>query len=84
MSLAEIVICEIEGNRSIKVFNLFAESVRQTREAAAMHPQCVILFFDVRRRNARNVWHTRNNRPLGFYHVGRAVTAGCILVEIRD
>ena len=52
MSLDEIVIREIQRDRSLKVFKLFAECVRQSCEPAAVHPQCVILFLDMRRGDA--------------------------------
>ena len=47
MPFAEVVIREIQRDRSFKVFNLFAESVREARQSAAVHPQCVILFFGI-------------------------------------
>ena len=53
MRFHEIVICEIQRNRSFKVFQLFAESICQTRQAAAVHSQRVILLFNVRRGNTR-------------------------------
>ena len=55
MSLDKIVIREIQRNRSLKVFKLFAESVCQAGEAAAVHPQRVILFLNVRCGNAVNI-----------------------------
>jgi hypothetical protein len=58
VSFHEVVICEIKRNRSFKVFNLFAESVRdEPSQTAAMHPQRVILLFNVGccdRRRARH------------------------------
>ena len=47
----EIVIREIQRDRSFKVFKLLAESVREPGQAAAVHPQRVILLFNVRRGN---------------------------------
>jgi hypothetical protein len=47
MRLAQVVISEIEGNRSLKIFKHFAESVCQACEAAAVHPQGKILAFDM-------------------------------------
>jgi hypothetical protein len=35
MNLAEVVIREVEGNRSLKVFNLLAESIGQAGQSAA-------------------------------------------------
>ena len=51
MRFHEVVIREIERNRSLKIFKLFAESVREACQAAAVHPQRVILLFNVRRGN---------------------------------
>jgi len=47
MQLAEVVIREIERDRSLKVFQLFTECACEARKASAVHPQCVILFFDM-------------------------------------
>jgi hypothetical protein len=38
MRFHKVVIREIQGNRSLKVFNLFAESIGETGKAAAVHP----------------------------------------------
>jgi hypothetical protein len=54
------VIREIQRDRSLKVFKLFAESVRQTSQTAAVHPQRVILLFNVACGNPANVRHSRN------------------------
>jgi hypothetical protein len=51
VSFAEIVIREIQRDRSLKVFKLFAECVRETSQTAAVHPKRVILLFNVARRN---------------------------------
>lgn len=55
MSFHEVVICEIERDRSLKVFQLFAESIRESSKTAAVHPERVILLFDVRRGNTVNI-----------------------------
>jgi len=52
---AEVVISEIERNRSLKVFLPFAEGVREAREASAVHSQRVVLFFNVGSGNAANI-----------------------------
>ena len=44
MRFAEIIIGEIERDRSLKVFNLLAESVGQPGQSAAVHPQGYGLF----------------------------------------
>jgi hypothetical protein len=76
MLLAEIVISEIQGNRSFKVFKLFAESVREARQSAAMHPQRVILLFNVRCRNTVNVRHSAHNRLFSAHNFRRAIPNG--------
>ena len=47
---AEVVISEVERNRSFKMTGFFAERIGQTGESAAMHSQGVILLFNVRGR----------------------------------
>ena len=42
MNLAEIIVSEIERDRSSKVFKLFAERVGQAGKPSAVHPQRVI------------------------------------------
>jgi hypothetical protein len=37
MSFHKVVTCEIERDRSLKVFKLFAECIRETGQSAAMH-----------------------------------------------
>ena len=48
--LAEVVIREIECDRSFKVFELFAEGVREPRQSTAVHPQCVVLLVPARKK----------------------------------
>ena len=84
MGFAEVVIREVEGNRSLKVFKLLAKSVRQACEPAAMHPQRMVLLFNLRRANAGNVRHSRNDRLFRADNLCRAVSAGGILIEIND
>ena len=45
MSLAEVVISEIERDRSFKILKLFAESIGETGQPAAMHTKRVVLLF---------------------------------------
>ena len=84
MNLAEVVICEIQGDRSLKVFKLFTESVREAREPTAVHSQRVILLFNVRRANAAHVRHSANDCLLSFYHFRRTVSASGILGEVDE
>jgi hypothetical protein len=58
MSLAEVVIREIERHRSLKVLKLFAESVREAGEPSAVHPQRVVLLLNVAGRDPINVGHS--------------------------
>ena len=66
VSFHEIVISEIQRHRSFKVFNLFAESVRETGQAAAMHTECVILLLDMAGGNPVNFRHPANH---GLFHL---------------
>jgi hypothetical protein len=49
MQLAEVVIREIERDRSFKIFQFLAKGIRQARQSAAVHSQRVVLFLDMRR-----------------------------------
>ena len=71
--LAKVVICEIQRNRSLKVFQLFAESIRQAGKPSAMHSQGVVLLFNVRRGNRRYFRLADNRRPFSLHHFGRAI-----------
>ena len=81
MQLAEIIIREIERDRSFKVFQLFAESVGQPRQPAAMHTQRMVLLFDMGGGNAVHVGHTRDNGLFDFNDLCWTVSAGRIFVE---
>ena len=72
----EVIIREIQRNRSLKVFKLFAESVRQASQSAAVHPQRVILLFNMRRGNPRHVRHAAHNRLFSFHNFRRAIPNG--------
>ena len=84
MRLAEVIVCEVQGDRSFKVFQLLTESVGQTGESAAMHPQRMILLFDMRRANRVHVRHAANQSLLGLNHFCGTVPACRVLVEITD
>jgi len=47
MNFSEVVIREIECDRSLKILNLFAESIGETGQPAAVHVQGVILLFNM-------------------------------------
>lgn len=68
----EIVIREVERHRSLKVFNLFAESVGQPGETVAMHTESVVLLLDVTGGNPVIVGHTIHNRLFNFDDFRRA------------
>ena len=76
MQLAEVIIREVQRNRSFKIFQLFAESIGQSGQPAAMHPQGVILLFDMGSGNPANIGHPGNDCLLDFNHLRRAVSAG--------
>jgi hypothetical protein len=46
-----------------EVFNLLRESIRQSRQATAVHPQSVILFFNVTCGNQIDNRTSQNFRP---------------------
>lgn len=64
MDFAEVVIREIQGDRTFKIFEFFAESIRQPGQSAAVHPQSVILLFDMGSGNPGNIRHPEND---GFF-----------------
>lgn len=74
--LDEIVIREIQRDRSFKVFKLLAESVCQASQATAVHPQRVILLFNVRRGDQSHVWRSADCRLFNFHHFRRAIPDG--------
>jgi hypothetical protein len=76
---AEAIISEVERNRSLKIFQLLAESIGQSGEPAAVHAQGMILLLDVRRGNAGDVGHSNNDRLFSLHDFGRAVPACCFL-----
>jgi hypothetical protein len=43
----EIVIAVMKRDGGFEVFNLLRESIRESRQATAVHSQSVILFFNV-------------------------------------
>lgn len=71
---AEVIISEIESHRSLKVFKLLAESVRESSKTAAMHTERMILLFNVRRGNAIHIGHTGHNSLFNADNLCRAVT----------
>ena len=82
IDFAEVVIREIQGNRSLKVFKLSAECVRQTGESAAMHTQRVILLFNMARGDSAQIGHTADNCALRFHDFCRAIPTCCVFVEV--
>src|SRR5205085_11219251 len=51
VELDEVVIRIMQTDRSAKVFKLFREGVCEATQPATVHPQGVILFLDVARRD---------------------------------
>ena len=76
MRFHEVVIREIQCDRSLKVFKLLAESVCEASQTAAVHPQRVILLFNVRRCNPRHVRRTAKQSSLNFHNLRRAIPNG--------
>ena len=81
---AQLVICEIETDRSLKVFKLAAESISQPRQAAAVHPQSVVLLFDVACADKFYIGHAVNDRLFSFHNFSGAIPACGFLTEICD
>ena len=81
---AETIVREVERDRSFKICQFFAECVREARQPAAVHPQRMVLLFNLRRANAGNVRHSRNDRLFRADNLCRAVSAGGILIEINN
>src|ERR1017187_8027684 len=76
MPFAKVVISEIQRDSSLKIFELSAECVRQPRESAAVHPQRMVLFFNVAGCDVGNIRHSLNNGALDFNHFRRAIPDG--------
>ena len=58
-----------------EVFQFLGKRIGQSREATAVHPQCVILFFNVTRGNQINNRIPRNRNPLNIHHLWRRISA---------
>ena len=79
---AEVVISEVERDRSLKVFNLLAERVGQAGERAAVHPQSMILLLNVTGRDAGDIGHSSNNGLFHLHHFARAVVRRRFFVQV--
>ena len=84
MRFHEIIVAEIQRDRSLKVFKLFTECVGEPSQAAAVHPQRVILLFNVRCANPIHVRHTGHNRFFSSHNFRRTVTASGVLGEVGE
>ena len=73
MRFHKIVIREIERNRSLKVFKLFAESIGEAGETAAVHPQGVILLFNVRGCNQIHIRLAANRFLFNLHNFRRTI-----------
>jgi hypothetical protein len=49
-----------------------------------MHPQRMVLLFNMTGGYAAHIRHTRYDRAFGFNNFGRAIPTGCVFVEVRD
>jgi len=84
MNFAEVVIREIQRNRSLKVFKLFAECLRQPGQPAAVHPQRELLAFDMRSANLGNIRHPGHNCLFGADDFRRGIPTRRLFVEVDD
>ena len=84
MNFAEVVIREVQSNRSFKIFKLFAERIGQTGQSSAVHTQCVVLLFNVRRGDLSHVGHSDHNRFFHFDHFGGRIPTSCFFIEADD
>ena len=82
VSFAEIVISEIQRNRSLKVFKFFTESVRKTGQTAAVHTQRVILPFNMAFVMRLASGNTLNDGALRAHDFGRRIPIGRVFVEV--
>src|SRR5437016_4668200 len=83
MRLAEVVIREVERDRSFKVLKLLAESVCQASKTAAVHPERVILLLDVAGCDSAHVWHSVDDCAFRFHDFCRAIPTRGVFVEIN-
>jgi hypothetical protein len=86
VSLAKVVVSEIERDRSFKVFEFLAESVGQASKTAAMHPESVILLFNVAGSDAIHVrQHLAIHSPKRYtYFITNQMDAASLGLAIRD
>ena len=84
MRFAEVIVSEIQTDSSLKVFQLFAECVFEPGKASAMHPQSVVLLFNVRRGNAADVRSTRHNGLFHPHNFRRAISDCGFFAEINN
>ncbi len=75
VGLHEIVIGVVQSDRRFEVFQFLGKRIGQSREATAVHPQCVILFFNVTRGKQINNRIPRNRNPLNIHHLWRRISA---------
>jgi hypothetical protein len=65
----------MQRNRSFEIFQFLAESVREAGQAAAVHPQRVVLFFNVACGNQFNYRIALNWYSFRLYHFRRGISA---------
>src|SRR5262245_45044893 len=67
--LDEVVIREIEIHRSTKIREFFAEGIGQAGQAAAVHPQGMVLLLNVARANCGDFRRSLNDGLLNVHNV---------------
>ncbi len=60
MRFHEIVISDVESNRSFEIFEFFAERQRKAGKALAVCPHREVRSFDVGRADVRGVRHSNH------------------------
>ena len=65
----------MQRNRRFEIFQFLAESVREPGQAAAVHPQRVVLFFDVACGNQVNLGIALHWYSFRLYHFRRGISA---------
>jgi len=76
VNFAEIVVRHLEGDCSFKILKLFAERILKPAHASAVHPQRVVLFFNVAGADLLPVWIALHHDLLRRDNLSRAVPSG--------
>lgn len=84
MNPHEVVVHEVDCQRVLKIFNLFAESLGQPREASVLHPEREILPFDIARGDMFSIRFTVHLGFLRRLESGGAVSLLVFFVRWRS